>query len=256
MNITTSAFVAACIYVTATLTNCIAGDESVDELLEKAARAGESGQHTEAVRLANEAIAKDASVARAYYLRGRENFCLARAREAVADFDKYIELQPDVAARQWERGIACFYAGMHEEGAKQFESYQKFDGHDVENSVWRYLCLVPQVGVQRAQATMLPIENDRRVPMMKIYDLYRGKIEPDAVLAAARAGAPAADVLEGRMFYANLYLGLWYDAQADKAQAKHFIEAAARDELKNNRHINRYMWEVARIHRELRVEKK
>jgi lipoprotein NlpI len=230
-------------------------DNTVEDLIDQASQAGERGKHEEAVRLASEAIGKDATAATAYYVRGRENFRLGRMRESVADFDKYVELQPNASARQWERGIACFYAGLHEQGAKQFESYQKFDGHDVENSVWRYLCLVPQVGVQRAQATMLPIENDRRIPMMQIYDLYRGQLGPDAVLATIRADGPSPDVLAGRLFYANLYLGLWHESLGEKDKAKPMIEAAAKEDLKDNRHINRYMWDVARIHHQLRMKK-
>jgi lipoprotein NlpI len=246
--------IAACILVVLTSSIVNFADDSIDDLIDRAAKLGEGGQHDEAARMATEVIAKDSSAAAAYYVRGRENFRLARAREAVKDFDKYVELRPNIAARQWERGIACFYAGLYEEGAKQFESYQKFDGHDVENSVWRYLCLVPQVGVERAQATMLPIENDRRVPMMQVYELYRGKIEPESVLTAARANDPAPDVLEGRLFYANLYLGLWHESRGDKAQAKQFIEAASQDKLKINKNINRFMWDVARIHKQLKTE--
>ena len=231
----------------------VAADDSIEEMIEQATKAGENGQHDNAVRLASAVIAKDPSSATAYYVRGRERFRLGQARESVADFDKYIELKPEVAARQWERGIACFYADMYEQGAKQFESYQKFDGHDVENSVWRYLCLVPGIGVQSARATMLPIENDRRIPMMQIYDLYRGKLQPDAVLAAARADQPDENMLEARLFYANLYIGLWYEAQGDQAQARRFIESASNERLKNNRQLNRYMWDVARIHKLLRA---
>jgi lipoprotein NlpI len=251
-NLSSSACTALCVVFAFEL----AAADSVEELVERAARVGESGRHDEAVRLTTEAIEQDRSSARAYYVRGRENFRLAHVRESVTDFNKYVELRPDAAARQWERGIACFYTGQYEDGSKQFEMYQKFDGHDVENSVWRYLCLVPQVGVERAKATMLPIENDRRVPMMQIYELYRGKIEPNAVLAAARADKPPADVLEGRLFYAHLYLGLWHEAQGDKTKAKQFIDAASQDQLKNNPHLNRFMWDVARIHKVIRTGQK
>jgi lipoprotein NlpI len=248
------AIIASVVFAFLSLTHIVA-DENLAELIERASTLGEDGQHEEAVRVVTEAIAKNPNAANAYYVRGRENFRLARSRAAVTDFDKYIELQPAVAARQWERGIACYYAELYEVGAKQFESYQKFDGHDVENSVWRYLCLVPQVGVEKAKATMLPIENDRRVPMMQIYELFRGRVQPETILDAVRANDPTPTVLEGRMFYANLYLGLWYEAQGDKAKAKQYIEAASQDQLKNNKNINRYMWDVARVHKQLRLKK-
>jgi lipoprotein NlpI len=170
------------------------------------------------------------------------------------DFDKYIALRPDAAPRQWERGIACYYAGRYDEGARQFESYQKFDGHDVENSVWRFLCLVPTVGVQRAQSTMLPIENDRRIPMMQVYELYCGRLQPADVLASAHAGDPAPEVLAARLFYAHLYLGLWYEVNGDAERARQYLqylELSADEKLRQHRGINGYMWDVARIHRRI-----
>jgi lipoprotein NlpI len=234
----------------------LASDQpSVDELLRHSVEEGELGRHAEAVKLASTAIAQEPLLATAYYVRGRERFRGGQLVESVADFDRFIELRPDAAPRQWERGIACFYAKMYESGARQFESYQKYDGQDVENSVWRYLCLVPLVGVERARATMLPIENDRRIPMMQIYEMYRGTRSASEVLAAVRAGDPADEVLAGRLFYAHLYLGLWHEANGDPATARKYIELAADEKLRENRRINRYMWDVARIHaRKLRGE--
>ena len=41
-------------------------------------------------------------------------------------------------------------------------------------------------GLAKARAAMLPVKRDTRVPMMEIYALYRGDVEPDAVLAARK----------------------------------------------------------------------
>lgn len=223
-------------------------EPSNEEILERAAELGERGEHVEAIRLATQVVERDPANATAFYVRGRERFRAGLIQDSVADFDQYVALRPAIAPRQWERGIACYYAGRHAEGAKQFEDYQKFDGHDVENSVWRYLCQVPSEGVKRAQESMLAIEHDRRVPMMQVYDLYRGRLPAADVLAAVAADQPEPDILAGRLFYAHLYLGLWYEAQGDAKQARRYIELAADEKLKENRRINRYMWDVARIH--------
>lgn len=222
--------------------------ETADELVEQAVEAATKGDHMRAIRLTTRAIQLDPMNAGAYKTRGRELFCTARIAESIADLDKYVQLMPAAEPRQWERGIAYFYAGKYQEGATQFERYQTFDGHDVENSVWRFLCMAPEVGVARAQAVMLPIENDRRVPMMQVFELFRGQAEPNDVIAAAKLGNPDAMTLAGRLFYAHLYLGLWFDANGKREEAKQFIQLAADDSLKSNPHINRYMWEVARIH--------
>jgi lipoprotein NlpI len=191
-----------------------------------------------------QAIERDPKLSIARYFRGRENFRLGRVKESLADFDAYVKLEPQLESRQWERGIACFYAGEFERGAKQFELYQTYHDQDVENSTWRYLCLVPTVGVAKAQGTMLPIERDSRVPMMQIYDLYRGQLAPEEVLTAAKAGNPSEAALNNRMFYAHLYLGLWYEANGKPAEAReHILEA-------EKHKIGHYMWDVAHVHAE------
>ena len=97
---------------------------------------------------------------------------------------------------------------------------------------------------------MLPISEDRRVPMMQIYDLYRGKLKPEEVMAATEAGNPSKEQLNSRLFYAHLYVGLWHEAAGSKELAKkHILEA-------EKHKIGHYMWDVAHVHAErLRNEK-
>lgn len=219
-------------------------DEDESELLRQATAASQRGELEKAIGLLSEVITKNGKQSQAYYLRGRENFRAGKIKESVADLDKHVELSPDTESRQWERGISYYYAGEFEKGAKQFELYQTYHDQDVENSTWRYLCMVPTVGVEKARDTILPISDDRRVPMMQIFDLYRGKLKPEEVLAAAEAGEPGKEALNQRLFYAHLYIGLWYEAAGKKDLAKqHILES-------ENHKIGHYMWDVAHIHAE------
>ncbi len=216
-------------------------------------KAMEAGKSQQAVELLTKILSDDATHSMAYYHRGRENFRLGRITESIADFDQHVRLSPELEPRQWERGIALYYAGEYARGAKQFELYQTFDNRDVENSVWRFLCMARDVGVAEAREAMLPIKNDRRVPMMQVFDMYRGKLAPEGVLEAAHADAPPAQMLAGRLFYAHLYLGLYYEATGDSEQAQKYIALAASDEVKAASGVNSYMWDVARVHRQLRT---
>jgi len=225
-------------------------DEDVAKLLLQVKEAVESGQSKQAIDLLTKAFAANPDLARAYYTRGRERFRLGQLEESVADFDKYVALVPDAESRQWERGIAYYYVGKFEQGAAQFELYQTFHDNDVENSVWRYLCMVPTTGIEKARSVMLPIKDDRRNPMMQVFNLYRGRLMPADVLAETRRGDPPADVLAGRQFYAHLYLGLYYEVAGDAKNAQKYIDLAASPALKKSLHINRYMWDVARIHKQ------
>lgn len=227
----------------------ISADEG-DKLAQALKAAGEN-KSQEAVALLSDVIKEKPRLADAYYWRGREHFRLGKIEASLADFNKLAELQPDLESRQWERGITCYYAGKYEAGAKQFELYQTYHDQDVENSVWRYLCVVPTDGVAKARENMLPIKNDPRVPMMDIYELYRGKKTPDDVFTAAKAGNPAESELKSQLFYASLYVGLYYESLGKPDLARpHILEAA------NKYRISHYMGDVARIHAEKVVRDK
>jgi hypothetical protein len=58
--------------------------------------------------------------------------------------------------------------------------------------------MAPGVGVEKARAALMPIRNDRRVPMMQIYAMFRGQLEPAGVLKAAAAGTPSKEARRER----------------------------------------------------------
>lgn len=219
------------------------------EKLFAAARAKLDRDDSEAEQLLTRVVKLDDSIAAAYYFRGRARFRLAKFAASVADFDRYIAAQPQFASRQWERGIACYYAGQFDEGAAQFKLYQTYHNNDVENSVWRFLCMVPKVGVAAARREMLPIRNDRRIPMMVLYDMYRGTASPWDVEAAIVSDDPDPPTIAYRRFYAELYLGLYFLAIGNPKLGRRAILRAA-DDHRRNPSINRFMWAVARVHAE------
>src|SRR4051812_6368957 len=88
--------------------------------------AGAGGSDDEAARRRLEtavadstrAIERSPRDATAYQRRGEDYFRLGKFKESVADFDKVIELQPDREPYHWQRGIALYYAGEFERGAR------------------------------------------------------------------------------------------------------------------------------------------
>ena len=202
-------------------------------------------RHVEAIADFDRVIELDRRNADAYDHRGSEQFKLGKIDGSIADFDKAIELDPARERAHWKRGISYYYAGKFDEGLKQFEGYQTFDDNDVENAVWRYLCMARGDGVEKAVHEILKIKDDRRVPMMQVYALYAGKAGPDDMLSAARAGDPPPEELNRRLFYAELYLGLYHETAGRANEAREHIEAAV------GHKIGHYMWDVARVHAEL-----
>jgi lipoprotein NlpI len=185
-------------------------------LASSAARHEANGEHALAIADFDRVLKLRPDWVEVYNHRGTEHFKLGHIRQAIADFDRAIKLDPAQAPYHWQRGIALYYAGRYEDGRKQFELHQTVNGNDVENAAWRYLCMARAKGVKAARAALMPIEQDARVPMMEIHALYKGTATVDDVLAAAGA-------MSDRLFYAHLYIGLWYEAAGDTERAREHI---------------------------------
>jgi lipoprotein NlpI len=250
---------------------------NLDALLERTFVAGD---HNEAVRLATELIAALPEDGRAYLHRARlhegqrswtnaiadynqaiklapqlpdawqgrgsTHFKLGQIKESIADFDRFLELAPQQTPHHWQRGTAYYYAGRFEEGRKQFELHQTVNASDVENAVWHFLCVARASSVESARAALIPIQGDSRVPMMEVHALFAGKLKPEDVLKAAGADHPSPARLKRQLFYAHLYLGLYFEAMSDDRKAREHISKAAEEFQTGD-----YMGDVARVHQQL-----
>ncbi|MCI0538252.1 MAG: tetratricopeptide repeat protein [Verrucomicrobiales bacterium] len=209
-----------------------------------------SYQHDKAVADFDAVLRLEPRAASVYQHRGCERFKLGQIAEALGDFDRFLELVPGQRPHHWQRGIALYYADRFEDGRKQFELHQTVNPSDVENAVWHYLCVARSAGLEKAAASLIEIEGDTRVPMMQIYALFRGQGSPREVLAAADVGQPSADELKNRLFYAHLYLGLYYEARGQpKLVEEHMVKAAGPYAQPH------YMGDVARVHLQLLQKK-
>jgi lipoprotein NlpI len=209
-----------------------------------------AGQHAKAIADYSELLKRQPDAAAYYQRRGVEHFRLAHFKQAIADFDKFIELKSDAEPQHWQRGIAYYYAGEFEKGRRQFKLHQTVNPHDVENAVWHFLCVARLDGIDKARASLIPIENDSRVPMKEVHQFYAGKATPGDVLAAAQAGKPPVEQLRRQLFYAHLYLGLYYEVLGETNKVRQNFSKAAREFGNSD-----YMGDVARVHWEQMEER-
>ncbi len=171
-------------------------------------------------------------------LRGDEHLLAGRFEEALADFDSFLAAAPELDPQHWRRGIAYYYAGRYEEGAAQFVRHRRVNPNDVENAAWHFLCLARATSFDEARAALLPVGPDQRDPMREVYALFAGRAQPQDVLAAAES-SPQRDAV----FFAHLYLGLYYEALGDLDRARRHIDLAATTHARPH-----YMGRVAKMH--------
>ena len=175
---------------------------------------------------------------RALLDRAIDDFLAGRVKESVTGFDRVVALAPDAGPQLWQRGIALYYVGRYDDCRKQFESHRTVNPNDVENPAWHFLCVAHAESPQKARAALLPVGPDQRSPMREVYEMFKGAMTPDAVLTAAGQSASA-------RFYAELYVGLYYEATGNKAAGVTHLKAAASDQFAN---AGGYMHRVATLH--------
>lgn len=165
---------------------------------------------------------------------------------SVAAFERVAELEAHSRAQLWQLGISQYYARDFAGCAALFELHRTVNPQDVENSVWHFLCVAATRGFDAARAGLIPIDRDGRVPMMEVFALFGGSGGVQDVLDATER-ATGSGSGTGPEFYAHLYLGLYYEAAGDAANSRAHIAQAVQLKQSGN-----YMWQVARVHQEIR----
>ncbi|MBI2149621.1 MAG: hypothetical protein HYU27_03320 [Acidobacteria bacterium] len=183
-------------------------------------------------------VAAHAQRPREVFDRAVEDFRNGRIAESAAGFDNLAALVPSIAPELWQRGIALYYAGRYKDCRAQFESHRTVNPNDVENAAWHFLCVARAESPEKARGAILPVGPDARVPMRQVYEMFRGKMTPEDVLASAGTQLSA-------QFYARLYLGLYFEALGNQRLAREHIMAAAADRFAP---AGGYMHMVAKVH--------
>lgn len=189
----------------------------------------------------NNVIGSQPNEAKAYIRRGMVKFKLAQIEDSIQDFDAAEKLDRSVSPYLWQRGLSFYYAERFEEGAKQFELDLTVNSQDVEETVWRYLCIARIKGATAARNSLLVVKNDPRPVMNSVYELFAGNCTPEDVLAVGKKDGKRGN------FYSHLYIGLYWEAESDAVQAQKYIVKAAEEYQ-----LDDYMWHLAKVHQNLR----
>jgi len=190
-----------------------------------------------------------------HQMRGEANFRNADMKAAIKDWDEVIRLRPAQEPYHWQRGIAHYYDGQFAKGRRQFIIHQTVNSADVENAVFHFICTARAIDLKTAQKELINISGDSRIPMFEIHRLFAGNMTVKQVLQAADRPSendilnrvPLSDEARIRQeFYANYYIGLYYESHGDPKKARGYIMKAAKTADRNG-----YMGDCARVHAEL-----
>lgn len=213
-----------------------------EKLLRTAAEAMRSGKYETTLEKAKqvaELLPKDWRVqqraAELIYLSGY-------AKESLPLFDLANALSPQRAADNWQRGIALATAGDFKRGAEQFKLHREVNPNDVENSAWYFLCIAKSEGLEVAKKSVIPSGGDPRPPMMNILKMLDGVDSPQQVLDFAEKVGPSLEQQKSAQFYANLYVGLYYDSIGRDEDAVKYLKSSL------EYGIGGYMADTARVY--------
>jgi lipoprotein NlpI len=164
-----------------------------------------------------------------------------KIHSSIKQFERFIERVPQEKPELWQFGIALALAERYEEGRKLFELHRTVNPNDVENAAWHFFCVAKLAGREQAEKLVLPAPGDTRVPMNEIRRLLMDGDEKRVIAAVAQL-TEGSDGQKTAKFYADLYLGLYADAIGDNANARKYVNEAAK-----NAQIN-YMGDIARVY--------
>ena len=174
------------------------------------------------------------SPSRFHHGRAEVLFRLGRFKEAVRDYDAAIQFgRPHDQDSCWERGLAQYYAGDFRGGRDQFSRFHGVDSLDIENGLWRFLCIAEDEGIANAQETMLEYRREVRNPFPALLALYLNRGSADAVLEDARSDTSSAEELTVNLFYAHYYLGKYYEIIDQRDRALTHVREALKHEIRH-----------------------
>ena len=198
-------------------------------------------------KVADRFIKENPNLVRGWSSRGDMRLFLGNFEGAKLDYEKMIELNPELEVSHWRLGIAYFYLEEYHKAARQFQIYHNYDAVDRENGIWRFMSQFKSNGLNAAREGLLKYEKDDRPPYPLLYEMFAGRLSPDEVFSNIETAKYSKDYRERVLFHATLYAGIYLElVEKNQETAKNMLKKAFENIYGQS--TGTYMWQVARLH--------
>jgi tetratricopeptide (TPR) repeat protein len=173
------------------------------------------------------AVSADGVTADTIILKGMDSYKKGHLKLSMDYFNEAEIIDPGVANRLWQKGLALYNIDKFEECSNQFQRDFNQNPADAEEKIWDILCKSRSIrdhtvdskyiAANIAPATVF----DSRWYMRLIYEVFSGKIDPQEAITRSNLSPQSA-----AYYYINLYLSFYFDVQGDIKQSKELIQNA------------------------------
>ncbi|CAK0781503.1 hypothetical protein CVIRNUC_005390 [Coccomyxa viridis] len=176
---------------------------------------------------------------------GMRSFRKCDVTGSIQAFDEALRLDPAIRPYLWQRGLSLYYAEQYEAAAMQFRDDVAVNPSDTEEAIWAFLSEARLLGASQARRQFLQVGRDSRDVMRAACTVFQDGSDPARILRAADGGRGSSSA-----FYANLYVGLFFEAEGDEQQSGEAIARALDTEYAKA--SGDYMAALAKVHAQLR----
>eukprot|EP00475_Leptophrys_vorax_P023091 TRINITY_DN31484_c0_g1_i1.p1 TRINITY_DN31484_c0_g1~~TRINITY_DN31484_c0_g1_i1.p1 ORF type:complete len:222 (-),score=5.12 TRINITY_DN31484_c0_g1_i1:210-806(-) len=174
--------------------------------------------------------------------RGMQLFIQNDVAGSLEQFDRALELDASQEPYLWQRGLSLYYLKRFQEASNQFQKDVAVNPNDTEEAIWCFLSDAQLIGPEAARKQFLMVGTDPRPVMRSAFEVFRTGGDPMRILAAAGSDFRR----QSAEFYANLYVGLFYESEGDDARSREYILKAV--ETPYGQQSSDYMAALARVH--------
>ena len=205
-------------------------------------------RHAAMLAAAEASVRRNPADVQAYSLRGDAHFFHGDYTKAVADFDRMVQIDPELEKSHWRRGIAQFMAGKYDAAVRQFELYRTFDDRDPETHYWLFLSRAKAEGLEKAREELKRRQKLTPEKGPAVMRFLAGLITTEQMLAGIRSEKIDEERKQRQLFYAHLYAGFgaMLEEQGDEA-GRHFHAAVKNPWAESAGYGPNFMWHVARL---------